>query len=392
MKNFFFDIVIVGGNIVGNTLANSLQEKKFSIAIVEKKIEKLFNDHDKPDIRVFAINNSSVNFLKKIQVWTKIKKMRSCPYRILKTWELKNFCVTFSSSSLGLSKMGYIIENNVLKSALLQNLKKNNVTLFCPEEVNNIQYYNIHNYIWKIILNKYTLYTKLIIGADGANSSIRKLAKIKTYYKKYNQDCMLISILCKYPTGETAWQNLTPNGPRAFLPMFNNWASLIWYDKSEKILELQKMSFLELKKEIKENFPKMLGRFKIKEIACFTLYKQHAKSYIKKGLVLVGDAAHTIHPLAGQGLNLGYRDIKTLTKILENARNENKQWNSLDILMEYQNKRYLDNIFMQNSINTFHHIFNNNCLSLKIIRNFGMFLVNQSSFIKKYILYYAVDF
>lgn len=385
MYKLNFDIIIVGCGLVGSALAIGLIKKNFSVAIIEQsKISKIFYK-TKPDIRVSAINTASVDFLKKLEVWTNIKKMRLHPYRKLKTWEVNKASVIFSSDLLGLSELGYMIENSVLKTALWNQLNKKKVIIY-SSKLDNMIYLN-KKWIIKLLDNT-EIQTKLVIGADGYDSQVRKISGIKTIHWKYNHSCMLVSIKNKYLSGDVAWQKFTSLGVYAFLPLVGKWASLILYDTPDNIQKLNLLSENNFKKVIRKKF--LLNDFYIFDKKSFLLNRLHATSYIKEGLALVGDAAHTINPIAGQGLNLGYKDAKTLINILYESRDNNKNWYTKKNLQKYNDIRYYDNLFMQNSVDLFYSVFRNDIFLIKLMRNFGMFLFEKSNFLKKKLLIYAL--
>lgn len=231
---------------------------------------------------------------------------------------------------------------------------------------------------------------KLVVGADGANSQVRQMAGIGIHAWQYQQSCMLITVQSESAPGESTWQHFTPNGPHAFLPLFDNWASLVWYDKPARIRQLQGLSMDQLQREIRQHFPSRLGNVTPVAAGAFPLMRRHALQYAREGLVLVGDAAHTIHPLAGQGVNLGYRDVDALLDVLGNARAHAEAWASHQVLKRYQTRRMADNFIMQSGMDLFYAGFSNNVGPVRIVRNIGLMAAERAGGLKRQALKYAL--
>ncbi|OKV56883.1 2-octaprenyl-3-methyl-6-methoxy-1,4-benzoquinol hydroxylase [Escherichia coli] len=231
---------------------------------------------------------------------------------------------------------------------------------------------------------------KLVIGADGANSQVRQMAGIGVHAWQYAQSCMLISVQCENDPGDSTWQQFTPDGPRAFLPLFDNWASLVWYDSPARIRQLQNMNMAQLQAEIAKHFPSRLGYVTPLAAGAFPLTRRHALQYVQPGLALVGDAAHTIHPLAGQGVNLGYRDVDALIDVLVNARSYGEAWASYPVLKRYQMRRMADNFIMQSGMDLFYAGFSNNLPPLRFMRNLGLMAAERAGVLKRQALKYAL--
>lgn len=388
MDKSHFDVVVVGGGMVGGALASGLAQQGFSVAALEQEEAPPFDAQSEPDIRISAIGSASVALLKQLEVWPVIQQMRCAPYRQLETWEWQTASVKFDAASLGLPELGYMVENRVLQRALWQRLQQQDVTLLCPATLKDLTQ---HNGGWTLTLdNDQQVMARLVVGADGANSQVRQLAGIGIHGWNYSQSCMLISIQCEHPAGDTTWQQFTPQGPRAFLPLFDNRASLVWYDAPARIRQLQAMPMAQLQKEIQATFPPRLGRFSALAAGSFPLVRRHATRYVMEGLALVGDAAHTINPLAGQGVNLGYRDVDALITVLSDARDKAELWSTERVLRRYQHKRYRDNLVMQSGMDLFYFTFSNQLAPLKVIRNLGMIAAQHSGVLKRQALRYAL--
>ncbi|VFP88145.1 FAD-dependent monooxygenase [Candidatus Erwinia haradaeae] len=382
------EVVIIGGGLTGAALANGLTRYGFDVAVIEQEDAPNFNPLSNPGLRVSAISRASVNLLKQLEVWPQVLRMRCAPYRVQEIWECPMARVTLDARSLGLTELGYIVENHVLKYALSKRLYYQNVLVLYKTRLKNLQKING---IWQISLdNGKILQAYLVVGADGENSQVKKLANIRTYSGQYAQSCMLISVRCFDHPGNITWQQLTPEGPRAFLPLFGYWASLVWYGKHDYIKKLQLMNMLQLTREIRLNFPDRVGNIMPIIAGSFVLNRSHAMNYILPGLVLVGDAAHTVHPLTGQGVNLGYRDVSALITILKEARYQSDHWWSINVLQRYQYQRQKDNLLMQNWIDLLYRTFSNQCLSIKIMRNLGLIAANHAGKTKNDVLTYML--
>ena len=284
-----------------------------------------------------------------------------------------------------------MVENRVLQLALWQECEKySNLDLVCPARLINL-YQPKSQEEWILALDDgRTLQAKLVIGADGANSQVRKMAGIGSRGWQYRQSCMLISIQTQQPQQDKTWQQFFPSGPRAFLPLYDNWASLVWYDSPAKIRRLQGMSMEQLTGAISEAFPERLGPVTAIASGAFPLTRHHASRYVIDGLALIGDAAHTINPLAGQGVNLGYRDVDVLLKEVIYARECIQPWHSLGVLKRYQRRRLPDNLIMQAGMDAFYMAFSEKLPGLKIVRNLGLMAAQRAGEAKKLALKYAL--
>lgn len=383
-----YDVVIVGGGMVGGALACGLAQQGFNVAVLERDVPVAFDSNSNPDLRISAISCRSVDLLRQLGVWEAISTMRLAPYRRLETWEWQAAKVSFDAASLGLPELGYMVENRVLQWALWQQMQQDKVTVFSPA---TLQALREENDGWSLALdNGQKISARLVVGADGANSQVRQLAGIGIQGWNYAQSCMLISGQCAQSAGDTTWQKFTPDGPRAFLPLFNNWASLVWYDKPARLRQLQSLSMPQLSKEIKNHFPARLGAFTPVAAGSFPLVRRHATQYVLPGLALVGDAAHTINPLAGQGVNLGYRDIDALIDVLLTARNAAEPWWTQPVLLRYQRQRHQDNMLMQGGMDLFYFAFSNQFGPLKALRNIGLMAAEKGGLLKRKALRYAL--
>lgn len=379
------DVAIIGGGMVGGALALGLAQNGFSVTVLDKAPPPAFDPAAQPDVRISAISAASVQLLRSLGVWDAVLAMRAHPWRRLETWEWQTAHVVFDAAELKLPNLGYMVENNVLQLALWQALEAHpQVTLLHGSKLNEMDGQHLH------LADDTEIVARLVVGADGAQSQVRQLAGIGVHGWQYPQSCMLITVKSENEPGDSTWQQFTPTGPRAFLPLYDSWASLVWYDTPARIRQLQSLSMSQLQREISAHFPERLGNVTPVAAGAFPLTRRHALQYVQPGLALVGDAAHTIHPLAGQGVNLGYRDVEALLDVLANARSIGEDWASLPVLERYQSRRRVDNLLMQSGMDLFYAGFSNSLGPLRILRNVGLMAAQRAGVLKRQALKYAL--
>lgn len=385
----FFDAVVVGGGMVGAAAALGLAQAGLSVALLEHEAPEAFDAQSPPDLRISAIGCRSVDLLKQLNVWGAVQQMRLAPYRRLETWEWESSRVAFDAASLGLPELGFMVENRILQLALWQQLEQcENLTLYCPARLQSMHRADGH---WQVALSSSeTLQARLVVGADGANSQVRKMAGIGTSGWQYRQACMLITVETDQPQQDVTWQQFLPSGPRAFLPLYDRWATLVWYDSPQRIRQLQALPLAQLEQEIAAAFPSRLGAVKAHAAGSFPLVRRHAQRYVQPGLALLGDAAHTINPLAGQGVNLGYRDVEALLAVVAEARELAEDWAGEQVLLRYQRRRRTDNLLMQSGMDLFYTAFSNNLAPLGVARNLALMVAQRAGKLKEHALKYAL--
>nr|WP_318382838.1 3-demethoxyubiquinol 3-hydroxylase [uncultured Enterobacter sp.] len=389
MMNQPTEVAVVGGGMVGGALALGLAQHGFEVTVIEQTAPPAFDNSAVPDVRISAISAASVTLLRGLGVWDAVLAMRSHAWRRLETWEWENAHVIFDARELKLPLLGYMVENSVLQRALWEALEKHpKVTLRAPSSLQAM--HNCGEYRELEFSDGERLSATLVVGADGANSQVRQWAGIGIHAWHYEQSCMLITVQCENPPGDATWQQFTPSGPHAFLPLYDNWASLVWYDTPARIRQLSALNMMQLQREIEKHFPARLGKVTPVQAGAFGLTRRHALQYVQPGLALVGDAAHTIHPLAGQGVNLGYRDVDALLDVLANARSVGEAWASHAVLKRYQMRRMADNFIMQSGMDLFYAGFSNNLGPLRVLRNVGLMAAQRAGVLKTQALKYAL--
>ncbi|MFM2590685.1 2-octaprenyl-3-methyl-6-methoxy-1,4-benzoquinol hydroxylase [Vibrio sp. TBV020] len=386
-----FDVAVIGGGMVGAATAIGFAKQGRRVVVVEGSKPQSFSPEQPLDIRVSAISEHSVSILNELDAWEAIKQMRVCPYRRLETWEHPECRTRFHAESLNMEQLGYIIENRLIQLGLWQQLESlDNVTLYCPDTLEDIEFGDVNQV--KLASGK-TLSANLVVGADGANSKVRQLAGIGITAWDYRQHCMLINVETELPQQDITWQQFTPSGPRSFLPLAPlrtdgkeiSQGSLVWYDSPSRIKRLSSMSPAQLREEVLACFPSELGDIKVLQSGSFPLTRRHAQSYFANQCVLVGDSAHTINPLAGQGVNLGFKDVEALLKVTEG---KGELMDS--VLAQYERKRRPDNLLMQSGMDFFYKGFSNDIAPLKLVRNAALKIAENTGPLKAQVLKYAL--
>ncbi|MFQ2618037.1 FAD-dependent monooxygenase [Aeromonas caviae] len=380
------DIAIVGAGMVGAATACLLAAEGLSVRVIETRLPEPYAPEQPLDLRVSAISQASVALLTRAGAWQYLQQMRLCPYRRLETWELDGFATCFDAVELGLPQLGYIIENRLIQLALLKRMEDlPTIQTHTPAAVTSLRQ-GADDAV--LTLDDGTeLQARWVLACDGAESHTRRLAGIGVSRFEYRQHCMLINIDTDFAQEDITWQQFTPSGPRAFLPLPGRHGSLVWYDSPARIRALAAMSNEALAVEVRRHFPSRLGGFTVTAKGSFPLVRRHANDYHAGRVVLLGDAAHTINPLAGQGVNLGFKDVACWTGLLGKA---GAQWHELALAGRYEGRRRPDNLLMQSGMDLFYGVFSNEIGPLRLARNLALNLADKAGPLKEMALRYAL--
>ena len=371
-----FDIVIVGGGMVGATMACGLGDSSLKVAVIEQQMPEPFSLEQPHDLRVSALSIASRKILEAVGAWQGVVDRRLCPFRRMRVWETTGD-TEFSSNDINYSELGHIVENRVTQLALLERLQDfSNIELFCPVQIKNIEY--SENLSKLQMEDGRCLTARVLVAADGGQSKVRQTVGLGVTSWDYQQQAMVLYIETENPQQDITWQRFVPTGPQAFLPLSGSYGSIVWYNSADEVRRLKKMDKEQLKQELQNSFPKCLGQIKaILATASFPLKRQHAQKYVKTGVVLVGDAAHMINPLAGQGVNIGLLDAAALAQVLLEANDKNEDIAKLRVLKRYEKMRRYENLKMMTVMDAFYRVFSNEILPLKLIRNLGLGLAER---------------
>ncbi|MCP5158461.1 MAG: UbiH/UbiF/VisC/COQ6 family ubiquinone biosynthesis hydroxylase [Gammaproteobacteria bacterium] len=382
-----YDLIIAGGGMVGSALACALGGTDLHIALLEgAPLERIRPDLE-PDLRVSAINRASQRIFAAVGAWDSMAAWRVSPFRDMRVWDATGFGhIHFDSAAIGEPLLGWIIENRVIQYALLEQVRQSpTIDLLCPAVLDAVE--PLEGNGWQIRLNDgRELITDLLIGADGAQSKVRQLTGIDTSGWNYNQKAVVGNVRTTEPHQETAWQRFLPTGPLAFLPLHDGRCSIVWSTTMEQADALLALDETEFAQSLAEAFDQRLGAIiDVGPRDAFLLRLQHAHAYVKPGLALIGDAAHVVHPLAGQGVNLGLLDAATLAEVIMNALTAGQKINSLKVLRRYERWRKSDNLLMLGVMDGFKRLFGNSLPPVRLLRNLGLNLANATGSLKNLI-------
>lgn len=386
-----FDVVIVGAGMVGSTLACSLGATSLRVAVLEAHQPQMQWDDDSIDMRVSAITAASQQIFIRLGVWQDMVAQRVSPFREMHVWDEGGHGeIHFDSADIGEERLGYIIENRVIQRALLDKMENlANIELISPVRLESMKITAESGELQ--LEGGRCLTARLVVGADGANSHVRQLAGIGTQGWPYDQKAVVASVRTTLSHRETAWQRFLPDGPLAFLPLNNGRCSIVWTTSPEHAGELLHMDDQAFMVELTHAFDTRLGEVvECGPRAAFPLRLQHSINYVRERLALIGDAAHTIHPLAGQGVNLGLLDAAALLDVLSDAVMKGRDIGAYYVLRRYERWRKGDNLVVMAVMDGFKRLFGSSFVPLRIFRNAGLNITNGLLPVKTRIIEHAM--
>ncbi|GHA56986.1 FAD-dependent 2-octaprenylphenol hydroxylase [Photobacterium aphoticum] len=377
------DVAIIGGGMVGLALAAALSETELRVAVIEghqpdPTLATL------PDLRVSALSRASERILRRVGAWPGIEARRSAPYDKMQVWEQDSFAhIAFDAARLAQPNLGHIVENRVIQLALWDKVAQQpNVTLLAPERCDNIVFGETE--AWLTLASGKHLTAKLVVGADGANSWLRDKLDIPLTHWDYGHSAIVANIRCAEPHQDTARQIFRPQGPLAFLPLPEpDLCSIVWSLPPLEAEALCAMSDSEFNKHLTTAFDNQLGLCQVEgERRAVPLKMRYARSFVRDRVALVGDAAHTIHPLAGQGVNLGLLDAAALAQELKRLWQQDQDIGKLSNLRPYERWRKAEAAKMIAAMQGFKDLFSGSHPAKKLVRDLGMLFADKAPGLK----------
>ena len=384
------DVVVVGAGMVGASCALGLAQKgKLSIAMLDRSsAETLPENIQQANIRVSALSQSSVQLLKDLDVWQELPDEYHYPYQRMQIWdEMNDAELAFDAAEVGSKELGFIVDNHSLVYALQRKIEKcSQIKPLYSESISELQQDN--EAVTLKLESGEQLRCDLLIAADGTNSWVRKALEIPVKEFEYEQQAIVVKIATKFSHNATAWQRYLSSGPVAVLPLygnkkFANQGSIVWSAQNIEAERLMALSDKDFAVELQHALENRFGEIQLlSERQNFPLKSNIASRYVEGRAVLVGDAAHRIHPMAGQGVNLGFKDAAMLTQEVLAAHDSNRNISSYRILRRYERARKLDNQLTDQSMTTLHRLFGISNPGFAMLRGLGIKALNSSTMLK----------
>ena len=380
------DVIIAGGGMAGASLALALAQAGKSVAVIEPNTLIDFDTQQPFDLRVSAISPASRNLLQNLGVWQDITNMRINSFsKMLVEDGAGSNVLDFSATEINEPALGYIIENRLI-SLCLRAAAQAHPDISWYEDV--VAGFSLEQEDAIVTLGEgKVLLAQLLVGADGASSFVRQHAEVELFETNYQQQAIVASIGVHSESAPQAWQRFEEQEVLAFLPLTTDTSSIVWSVAEEKAAQLLEKNEQDFLSELQKLTGNQFGQLRINsERKTFPLYGRHAAQYVQPRLALVGDAAHSVHPLAGQGANLGFMDVAELSRVISNS---DRDLGSLHMLKKYQRKRLGENALMLRSLEAVQQLYNSDNPLVTRVRSIGTRLMSDFKPLKALLIQHA---
>lgn len=354
-----YDIAVVGGGAVGAAFAALAVRlaglPAARVVVIERERQPAWAPADPYDLRVFALSRASARILAAAGAWDTIAAARVSPYQRMRVWHESTGpyggdVLEFDAAELGEPNLGHIVEGRLIQTALLSSLEAIGVAIL-PASVESL---TLSAEAAVVGVGERHLTARLVVGADGARSRVRALAGLAATTRDYRQQGIVASVTTARPHAQTAWQRFLGDGTLAFLPLANGQCSIVWSVGDDRAAALRTLPVAEFERELTAALDGALGEVRLaSRRVAIPLAATRARHYVLERCALIGDAAHTVHPLAGQGVNLGLLDAATLADVLAEARSEREDPGALRLLRRYERRRRPQNELMSGAMSAF---------------------------------------
>lgn len=384
-------VIVIGGGVVGLTQALALGQAGLAVTLIAASAAPQQWQPDLPDAWVSALNPATQRILTRLGVWQQVPQESRAQLQGLKVWDqLGGGAIEFAGDHSNTGCLGHVVANRAVVSALWQAVKQcPRITALWSMSAATLA---VANQQAALTLEDGQVVTAdLIIGADGANSWLRQQLAIDVSCKNYQQAALIATVASEREHGNVGWQVFLPSGPLAYLPLHHpKQGALVWSAHQEEVMRLQRLAPSQFSQELSHHFGEHLGSIELRdELRQFELSARHASHYVKPRVALVGDAAHTIHPLAGQGANLGIMDAACLTDVLLRAQRRGRDLGTIATLRRYERWRRGDNACLLAAMTALNTVFSNSNPVLAGARSTALSLANRLVPLKKAIIHQA---
>ena len=387
-----FDVVINGGGMVGLTLACGLRGSGLRVAVVEQEAPPVLSHDSPPALRVSALNAAGRRLLQHVGVWDEIVALRATPYQGMDVWDNDGFGrIAFDGGPLGHDVLGHIIENPVIQQALWRRAgESSDIALLCPASLRQIAWGENEAFI--TLDDGRMLTARLVVGADGADSWLRRYANIPLTFRDYQQHALVATVRTEKPHGGIARQAFHGDGILAFLPLYQpDLCSIVWSLPPDIAECRRRLPPEQFNAQLARHFNLALGLCQLQsERLTFPLTGRYARDFAAHRLALVGDAAHTIHPLAGQGVNLGLMDVAELLGEVRRLQSAGKDIGHYPYLRRYERRRKHSAALMLAGMQAFRQVFEGDQPLKKWLRDAGLRLADTLPGLKPQLLRHAM--